>query len=115
MWSSFGVLPSSGYLRGSGKIQDEYCGFCSDYVTLDILPILFMTLMKKTSVINGFTFVCLGLMYLHGVDGVVLLTSLNIDLQSALEQFAADCEARGMRDDKGYGYQPEKGRMPLGK
>lgn len=103
MWSSFGVLPSSGYLRGSGKIQDEYCGFCSDYVTLDILPILFMT------------FVCLGLMYLHGVDGVVLLTSLSIDLQSALEQFAADCEAGGMRDDKGYGYQPEKGRMPLGK
>lgn len=55
-----------------------------------------MTLMKKISVINGFTFICLGLMYLHGVDGVVLLTSLSIDLQSALEQFAADCEAGGM-------------------
>uniref|UniRef100_A0A8C6P9E0 Reverse transcriptase domain-containing protein n=1 Tax=Nothobranchius furzeri TaxID=105023 RepID=A0A8C6P9E0_NOTFU len=64
-------------------------------------PILFITFMNKISRrsqgVEGFCFGGLRIRSLLFADDVVLLASSECDLQLSLEQFAAECEAAGMR------------------
>ncbi|XP_061541984.1 ankyrin repeat domain-containing protein 13D isoform X7 [Phycodurus eques] len=92
---------SQSLVRISGSKSDSFpvrVGLCQG---CPLSPILFITFMDRISRRSrgekGVRFGGLGIASLLFADDVVLLASSNRDLQLSLEQYAAECEAAGMR------------------